>query len=118
MTARQKMADAQVLVVNHSLFFSELALRAEGAAILPPYGYVVFDEAHQMEQVASAHLGIRLSLYMVEYWLRRIYGSEKRKGLCAVLKDGMLHIDLVRNLPERMKPRTISIATEAGRVSL
>ncbi|MEN7972448.1 MAG: helicase C-terminal domain-containing protein [Verrucomicrobiota bacterium] len=88
MTARQKMMDAQVLVVNHSLFFSELALRAEGAAILPPYGYVVFDEAHQMEQVASAHLGIRLSLYMVEYWLRRIYGGEKRKGLCAVLKDG------------------------------
>jgi molecular chaperone IbpA len=31
----------------------------------------------------------------------------------AVLKDGMLHIDLVRNLPERMKPRTISITTEA-----
>lgn len=88
MTARQKMMDAQVLVVNHSLFFSELALRAEGAAILPPYGYVVFDEAHQMEQVASAHLGIRLSLYMVEYWLRRIYGGEKHKGLCAALKDG------------------------------
>lgn len=88
MIARQDMMDAQVLVVNHSLFFSELALRAEGAAILPPYAYVVFDEAHQMEQVASAHLGIRLSLYMVEYWLRRIYGSEKRKGLCAALKDG------------------------------
>ncbi len=32
----------------------------------------------------------------------------------AVLKDGMLHIDLVRNLPERMKPRTISITTEAA----
>jgi len=88
MAARQNMLDAQVLVVNHSLFFSELALRAEGAGILPPYGYVVFDEAHQMEQVASAHLGIRLSLYMVEYWLRRIYGSEKRKGLCGALKDG------------------------------
>jgi ATP-dependent DNA helicase DinG len=41
-----------------------------------------------MEQVASSHLGIRLSLYMLEYWLRRIYISEKRKGLCAVLKDG------------------------------
>jgi ATP-dependent DNA helicase DinG len=88
MQARQEMADAQVLVVNHSLFFSELALRAEGAAMLPPYGYVVFDEAHQMEQVASSHLGIRLSPYMVDYWLRRIYSSEKRRGLCSVLKDG------------------------------
>jgi ATP-dependent DNA helicase DinG len=87
MIARQQMMDAQVLVVNHSLFFAELALRAEGAAMLPPYGYVVFDEAHQIEQVASSHLGIRLSLYMLEYWLRRIHG-EKRRGLCAVLKDG------------------------------
>ena len=88
MNARQEMMDAQVLVVNHSLFFAELALRADGAAMLPPYGYVVFDEAHQMEQVASSHLGIRLSLYMLEYWLRRIYVSEKRKGLCAMIKDG------------------------------
>jgi len=87
MIARQQMQDAQVLVVNHSLFFAELALRAEGAAMLPPYGYVVFDEAHQMEHVASSHLGIRLSLYMVEYWLRRIHG-EKRRGICAALKDG------------------------------
>jgi ATP-dependent DNA helicase DinG len=87
MIARQQMQDAQVLVVNHSLFFAELALRAEGAAMLPNYGYVVFDEAHQMEHVASSHLGIRLSLYMIEYWLRRIH-SEKRRGLCAMLKDG------------------------------
>ncbi len=85
--ARQEMLDAQVLVVNHALFFSELALRAEGAAMLPPYGYVVFDEAHQMEQVASSHLGIRLSLYQIEYWLRRIH-SEKKRGILSVLKDG------------------------------
>jgi ATP-dependent DNA helicase DinG len=88
MNARQKMQEAQVLIVNHSLFFAELALRAEGAALLPPYGSVVFDEAHQIEQVASSHLGLRLSLYMIEYWLRRIYQSEKHKGLCSVLKDG------------------------------
>ena len=87
MQARRKMQDAQVLVVNHSLFFAELALRAEGAALLPAYGSVVFDEAHQMEQVASSHLGIRFSLYMLEYWLRRIH-NEKRRGLCTALKDG------------------------------
>ena len=87
MVARKKMQNAHVLVVNHSLFFSELALRADGAALLPSYGYVVFDEAHQMEQVASSHLGIRLSLYMIEYCIRRIY-SEKQRGLCSMLKDG------------------------------
>jgi len=85
--ARLRMQNAQVLVVNHALFFSELALRAEGAAILPNYGYVVFDEAHQMENVASSHLGIRLSLFQIEYWLRRLH-SEKRRGILSVLKDG------------------------------
>ncbi len=95
--ARQEMHDAQVLVVNHALFFAELALRAEGAAMLPPYGHVVFDEAHQMEQVASSHLGLRLSLYQLEYWLRRIH-SEKQRGLCTLLKDGQgaLGADQVR----------------------
>jgi len=88
MNARQKMKDAHVLVVNHSLFFSELALRAADLQILPDYGYVVFDEAHQMEQAASSHLGIRLSPYMVDYWLRRLHGSSKRKGLCGALNDG------------------------------
>ena len=96
--ARQEMMNAQVLVVNHALFFSELALRAEGAAMLPPYGYVVFDEAHQMEQVASSHLGIRLSLYQIEYWARRLH-SEKRRGLLSVLKDGKgtFMVDQVRD---------------------
>jgi len=88
MNARQKMKDAHVLVVNHSLFFSELALRAVDMQILPDYGYVVFDEAHQMEQAASSHLGIRLSPYMIDYWLRRLHGSSKRKGLCGALNDG------------------------------
>jgi len=87
MNARQKMKDAQVLVVNHSLFFSELVLRAQDIPILPHYKYVVFDEAHQMEQAASSHLGIRLSVYMIEYWLRRLYGTSKRKGLCGALND-------------------------------
>jgi ATP-dependent DNA helicase DinG len=85
--ARQEMMTAQVLVVNHALFFAELALRSEGASMLPAYGYVVFDEAHQMEQVASSHLGIRLSLYQIEYWINRIH-SEKRRGILAMIKDG------------------------------
>jgi ATP-dependent DNA helicase DinG len=40
-----------------------------------------------MEQVASSHLGLRLSLYQIEYWLRRLH-SEKRRGILSVLKDG------------------------------
>ena len=87
MHARQQLQDARILIVNHALFFSDLALRTEGANMLPPYEHVIFDEAHQIESAASSHLGIRCSLPQIEYWLRRLH-SEKRRGLLAAQKDG------------------------------
>ncbi|MBI9020229.1 MAG: hypothetical protein JEZ10_03105 [Verrucomicrobia bacterium] len=88
MKARDGLHEANLLVVNHHLFFSELAVRAEGGAFLPDYGMVVFDEAHQMENVAADHLGIRISRYAVEHWLRRLFTKDNSKGLFAVLRDG------------------------------
>jgi ATP-dependent DNA helicase DinG len=88
MKAREGLHEATLLVVNHHLFFSELAVRAEGGAFLPDYGAVVFDEAHQMENVAADHLGIRISRYAVDHWLRRLFSNDNRKGLFAVLRDG------------------------------
>ena len=44
--ARKRMFGANLLIVNHALFFSDLALRREGASLLPDYKVVVFDEAH------------------------------------------------------------------------
>ena len=45
--ARRRMQHAQILVVNHALFFTDLALRRENVSILPKYDVVIFDEAHQ-----------------------------------------------------------------------
>jgi ATP-dependent DNA helicase DinG len=75
--ARLKMYNARILITNHAFFFSDLALRADGAGLLPPYRSVVLDEAHQIEQVASSHLGLRLSPYMLEYWLNRIARNDR-----------------------------------------
>lgn len=88
MKARAGLHEAHLLVVNHHLFFSELAVRSEGGAFLPDYGLVVFDEAHQMENVAAEHLGIRVSRYALEHWLRRLFTQDNHKGLLAVLRDG------------------------------
>ena len=79
--ARKEINDAQILIVNHALFFSEMALRTEGATMLPKYETVIFDEAHQMEGTASSHLGLRCSLTQIEYWLRRLC-SEKKRDSC------------------------------------
>lgn len=88
MRARREALDAHILVVNHHLFFSDLAMRMNGAALLPPYSAVILDEAHQVEHVAGEHLGIRLSHYAFEYWLRRLYVPEKNKGILAAMKAG------------------------------
>lgn len=79
--ARRRVWNADILVVNHALFFSDLALRREGASILPDYDVVVFDEAHTLEAVASDHLGVSISSGQVEYLLNRLYSERQNKGL-------------------------------------
>ena len=60
--ARREALAADVLVVNHHLFFADLALREEGfAQLLPGVQAVIFDEAHQLPEIASNFLGINLS---------------------------------------------------------
>jgi ATP-dependent DNA helicase DinG len=85
--ARKQMAGAQLLVVNHALFFSDLALRREGASILPEYKAVIFDEAHTLEDVAADHLGIQVSRGSLDYLLNKLYNPRGRKGLLAFFGD-------------------------------
>ncbi|MGW8258270.1 MAG: ATP-dependent DNA helicase [Thermoguttaceae bacterium] len=79
--ARRRMQNAQILVVNHALFFSDLALRINKANILPAYEAVIFDEAHNIEAVAGDHLGLSLSNGQVEYILRKLYNERTNRGL-------------------------------------
>jgi ATP-dependent DNA helicase DinG len=63
---RQRAARAQLLIVNHHLFFSDLAVRRFGhAEVLPRYEAVIFDEAHHLESIATRHFGLSLSHYQI-----------------------------------------------------
>ncbi len=63
---RKKAARSQLLIVNHHLFFSDLALRRFGfAEVLPRYESVIFDEAHHLENIATRYFGISFSHYQV-----------------------------------------------------
>ncbi len=66
--ARARAADADVLLVNHHLFFADLAMRTSraGVEILPEHDAVVFDEAHALEEVATEYFGVQVSSYRVE----------------------------------------------------
>jgi ATP-dependent DNA helicase DinG len=59
---KRDAAEARIVVVNHHLFFADLALRgAHPASVLPNYDAVIFDEAHQLEDVATEHFGVSVS---------------------------------------------------------
>jgi len=68
MKARKAALDADVVVVNHHLFFADVALRDEGVAeLLPKCNTVIFDEAHQLPETASLFFGDSLStLQLIE----------------------------------------------------
>jgi ATP-dependent DNA helicase DinG len=67
---RQAAQEADVIVVNHHLFFADVTLKArkssQGAEVLPRYDAVIFDEAHALEDVASDHFGATVSTHRVE----------------------------------------------------
>ena len=88
--ARQMMQESHLLVVNHHLFFSDLALRKSEYSLLPDHECVIFDEAHTVEDVATEHLGFEISNFSVKYLLDSLYSPSKKKGFLATIKDGKI----------------------------
>ncbi|MCC7192771.1 MAG: DEAD/DEAH box helicase [Phycisphaeraceae bacterium] len=84
--ARRRMENADLLIVNHALFFSDLALRASGIGFLPPYDHVIIDEAHTIEDVASDHFGLSISESQVNMLLNSLYLDRTGKGFLSSLQ--------------------------------
>jgi ATP-dependent DNA helicase DinG len=120
--ARREVASAQIIVANHHLVFSDLAIRGAGeeseAGILPPYKNIVFDEAHHIVDAATSHFGMRTTKFGIVRALRRL----KRKGssgevrglifytanlttkLRKYFKKGILN-KVLRRIEERLSPQ-------------
>jgi ATP-dependent DNA helicase DinG len=72
---------ARLVIVNHHLFFADLALRgAHPGRVLPDYDAVIFDEAHQLEDIATMFFGIRVSHARVRRVLTELEGTLGRLG--------------------------------------
>ncbi|MFA9479495.1 ATP-dependent DNA helicase [Phycisphaerales bacterium AB-hyl4] len=84
--ARRRMENADLLIVNHALFFSDLALRSEGVGFLPPYDHVILDEAHMVEDVASDHFGLSVTESQVRFLLNALFNARTGRGFLAGLK--------------------------------
>jgi ATP-dependent DNA helicase DinG len=78
----QRAAQSDLLIVNHHLFFADLALRQrEYAALLPDYAALVFDEAHEMEDVATQYFGVEVSSYRMEELARDTEATLRMKAI-------------------------------------
>lgn len=96
--AKRRMNGGNVLVVNHALFFSDLALRMAGVNYLPKYDLVVLDEAHTIEDVAGQHFGLKISEAGIRYALRNLYDIKRGKGVLST--HGAKANDAIRDILE------------------
>lgn len=93
--ARKLMEDADVVVLNHTLFFSLFALGEldeDDDGYLFPNDFVIFDEAHTLEHVAATQLGMRQSHSAIKFEVQRLYNPKNRKGLLRALR----HADSIK----------------------
>lgn len=124
--ARKQAAAAKLLVVNHHLLFSDLAYRIqgigfEGAAVLPPFRKVVFDEAHNIEQSATSLFSETLNRFLVFRVLHRLLRTKgvRRLGLAVKLSNrgasGALILRMSQEV-QRMRDAYLTLEEEALRL--
>ena len=97
---RQKAMEADIVVVNHHLFFADLSIRkSDVAAILPEYTAVIFDEAHELEDIATDYFGFHISNFRLAEFIHDARKfevdvdlvsrtSDRFFGAFALLRDG------------------------------
>lgn len=119
--SRRRAAAARILIVNHHLLFTDLAVRRAtqnwtSAAVLPPYRHVIVDEAHNVEDAATSHLGVEVTRSGMYRTLARL--DRRGKGVLSAVQDslgsgeGALR-ELRRHIEEQVRP-----AVDAGRAHL
>jgi ATP-dependent DNA helicase DinG len=79
----RRAMESDIIIVNHHLFFADLAIKqqaeyAPDAGILPEVGAVIFDEAHELEDVAGSYFGVAVSNARIEELCRDVEGSLQR----------------------------------------
>jgi ATP-dependent DNA helicase DinG len=87
--ARSRILSADVLVLNHTLFFTLLGGLEEEIedGLLFRNDFVIFDEAHNMESVASKHIGLSVSNVQMRYNLQRLWNPRTQKGLLGMVPN-------------------------------
>ncbi|MBN1509926.1 MAG: DEAD/DEAH box helicase [Sedimentisphaerales bacterium] len=81
--ARKRWREANLIVANHALLFSDLVLKDKDIDFLPAYRYIVIDEAHNIERAAEEHFGINIGNTRIKFLLDSLYNPRTHRGLLA-----------------------------------
>lgn len=107
--ARKKLHNAQIIVVNHALFFTDFILRQQGVNLLPPYDAVIMDEAHRVEDQVTKQFTYHVSIGEIDRLFLRYLN--KRTPWARELQDPDLRSQtqgirsrLITNLVELFAP--------------
>jgi ATP-dependent DNA helicase DinG len=97
----RRAQESDIIIVNHHLFFADLAIKqaseyAPDAGILPDVGAVIFDEAHELEDVAGSYFGVSVSNQRVEELARDVEASLTRNKMLSATV-----VSALRSLRER-----------------
>ncbi len=122
--ARKQAANAQILVVNNHLLFSDLSIRLAGtgfktSAVLPPFQRIIFDEAHNIEKSATSFFSEQFSRFAVQKSASRLYRKKAGRefGLLVGLAKRNLHESTITKL-KRMVGELIGKADLANNLAV
>jgi len=109
---RDRVKSASVVIMNHALFFTSMALKETDEQYLFENDFVVFDEAHTLEGIAGAGLGKTLSSTQVLWVLHRLYNPRTRRGLLAG------HGPRLKKLCHEVETATVAFFEEIRRAAM
>ncbi len=111
---RQQALQSDIIIVNHHLFFADLALRqGDFGSVLPDYAILIFDEAHELEDVATQYFGVMVSNYRIEEVVRDASRVMAETGSFSAFLS-----DQISKLSERSKDFFASFQSREGRYIL
>lgn len=119
--ARQEQERADILVVNHHLYFSDIV---SGGNVLPAFDAVVFDEAHMLEDVATSYFGVEVNNRQLDRYLDSIAHARSGKGLLARIAkynpakaaDIRARLDAARNCAKTLFSEVSDFLSKGGDV--
>ena len=111
---RQQALQSDIIIVNHHLFFADLALRqGDFGSVLPDYAILIFDEAHELEDVATQYFGVMVSNYRIEELARDTDRMLAETGASSAFLS-----DQISKLLERSKDFFAAFQSREGRYIL